>query len=1468
MKNLFRSATFGVLVLPLFGGCGGGGDSAPAGPPPQINVSVTTSGDGDGSISPGASSLTRGQSLSFTLEAAESSELISVTGCAGTLQGNTYTTGPINSPCTVQVRFDLRRYELSIATAGNGEGVVNPDGVVEVAHGQQLTLEIDPAISSLLDGAEGCDGTLDGSAYVTGPIIAACEVTVSFVLRRYDITARHNIGGQIEPSSFNLEHGSTADFVLSPDVAYALESAAGCPGELEDNVFALAPVTGDCELDARFVLREFSFDNGALVEGYAVKGPLAGAVIRVFSLASDWRSSLATISEDRLITAGRSSAQARFAALEIPDDVDGLLLVEITPDEDTLDLTTGAAPVIGRMRSLIDAQAWREGTPVVVSPLTEAVVAIAAETPGASSLAAGLTRAQGIVEGVFGFGVLWDIDLFTSPPLLTGDAGQDVEAAFRHRLAIEALASLAETLAEQLTTAGVAGSTDEVFRALVEDIAADGVIDGVGVAGTETLLAALGNTDALLDALRTPPQSLSLIGTETPLISGLVSVFNDEPTRVGVETERQFDLDALLVPPQPAAQRSFLIRGIANTGGTLTPAQRYVGEGNTLTLTLGRDTGFLLDAIEGCDGSLSEPRYTIAPATRDCSVTATLRRPRVSGTLAAAPGTGVDGTLNDPAAEFRNNTFFEGSQLIPNPVVIGGYVNRVGRGPVGRSFATGNNRDYYQLRLTEGQHVVLYMDGDGITDDLDLILLDVEGFVVDGSVGISPVESLQIPADGEYVIVVSAWQGAANYRLEIDDLPPPVDTGMRLSDPFVADEVIVKLHPAEAATSSRLRQELESLQMLRAATPGAPPRSKLLRLEESHPGRYAISAVSQAMAHRDQLLSDAQLPARFRTEAERRAFETLLMVKALHHDPGTQGAWLNHLYRPLQTGFPNDPRFPEQWHYALIDVPEAWTLGAGEGVIVAVVDTGVYLEHPDLQDQLVPGWDFLLGIPGGDDPGGDESFHGTHVAGTIAAATNNGIGVAGVAYDARIMPLRVCVTTCSGFAILQALRFAAGLENDSGTVPDVPAQVINLSLGRDGGGPSFVEETLYAELRDLDISVIAAAGNTGGRIRSYPASYDTVISVAAVTVDATRAPYSRYGPWVDVAAPGGSFSRGVISEAILSTLANVVTETDEDGNTVARREADYGWLQGTSMAAPHMAGVVALMRGLEPRLSAQDIEFLLRNRAITEDIGEEGRDEFFGWGLINAFMAAEAALATNGEPVELLPYMESEFDFRREGFFGLGGVARFINTGGGTLEFGEATSEDSWLQAVGTQEVDGVLEVEYVIDREGLAPGAYIGTLLVSSENANTGRATIVIRAGETGEREVPRQYVMLLDEQAAEELRERRPISDVARFLTRGQALGDGRQAFTIAGVEPGRYVLVSGSDMDNDGFACGAFEACGAYLDADRDFVVIEIDGEAPRDVEGVEVEVDFVPPDVESLMRGDAHPLRLAPGEVPLP
>ena len=315
-----------------------------------------------------------------------------------------------------------------------------------------------------------------------------------------------------------------------------------------------------------------------------------------------------------------------------------------------------------------------------------------------------------------------------------------------------------------------------------------------------------------------------------------------------------------------------------------------------------------------------------------------------------------------------------------------------------------------------------------------------------------------------------------------------------------------------------------------------------------------------------------------------------------------EAASLNYYVRPLAV--PDDVYYNRQrWHYEMINLPAAWERGLGDGVVVAVVDTGIRRNHPDLSSQLVTGYDFVRNLgqagdgngidpnpedPGDSNDGSPSSFHGTHVAGTVAAASNNSAGVAGVAWNAKIMPLRALgIGGGTTYDVQQAVRYAAGLPNDSGGVPARPADVINLSLG--GGGFSSVDQAVYAQVAEKGIILVSAAGNQSSSQFSYPASYDGVISVSAVNINKARASYSNFGSRVDIAAPGGdSSTRDVngdgVPDLILSTSA-------DDSNSFGIRDS-YALLQGTSMASPHVAGVVALMKSIYPALTIGDFEEL------------------------------------------------------------------------------------------------------------------------------------------------------------------------------------------------------------------------------------------------------------------------------------
>ncbi|MER5374733.1 S8 family serine peptidase [Streptomyces sp. NPDC002553] len=312
---------------------------------------------------------------------------------------------------------------------------------------------------------------------------------------------------------------------------------------------------------------------------------------------------------------------------------------------------------------------------------------------------------------------------------------------------------------------------------------------------------------------------------------------------------------------------------------------------------------------------------------------------------------------------------------------------------------------------------------------------------------------------------------------------------------------------------------------------------------------------------------------------------------------------------------PNDTEYAKQWDLfeptAGMNVPAAWNTATGAGVTVAVIDTG-YVAHSDLAANIVGGYDFIadtaVSVDGDGrdsnpaDPGdwynaGDcgtgvpastSSWHGTHVAGTIAAVTDNGKGIAGIAHGAKISPLRV-LGKCGGYDsdIIDAITWASG-----GTVSGVPAntnvaKVINMSLGGDGACTSATQTAINNAV-NRGTTVVVAAGNENDNVANHsPGNCNNVISVAATSRTGARASYSNFGSLVDISAPGGQTSTGT-ANGILSTL-NSGTKTPSGEN--------YAYYQGTSMATPHIAGLAALLKSAKSSLTPAQIESAIKANA-------------------------------------------------------------------------------------------------------------------------------------------------------------------------------------------------------------------------------------------------------------------------------
>ncbi|MFN8671049.1 MAG: S8 family peptidase [Candidatus Sericytochromatia bacterium] len=296
----------------------------------------------------------------------------------------------------------------------------------------------------------------------------------------------------------------------------------------------------------------------------------------------------------------------------------------------------------------------------------------------------------------------------------------------------------------------------------------------------------------------------------------------------------------------------------------------------------------------------------------------------------------------------------------------------------------------------------------------------------------------------------------------------------------------------------------------------------------------------------------------------------------------------------------NDQKAKEQNGLAVANFPKAWDITFGsKNIVIAVIDTGADLTHPDLKNKLVQGYNIIEP----DKPPMDDNGHGTHASGIAAAETNNKIGVAGAAPNCKIMPVKALNGKGSGDTVNVAYGIVWAVDHG--------ANVLNLSLG--GPQNETVKRAVEYALAK-NVTVVAAMGNSAleaeekkkpSLLKAFPAALPGVISVGAVDFSRQRADFSNYGEWISVAAPGVS---------ILSTMP-----TYETTMTEMEKNKGYDFLDGTSMACPMVAGLAGLILSRYPNYTPQEVKAKLESTAT--DIGKPGFDNEYGYGLINAYKA-------------------------------------------------------------------------------------------------------------------------------------------------------------------------------------------------------------------------------------------------------
>lgn len=813
---------------------------------------------------------------------------------------------------------------------------------------------------------------------------------------------------------------------------------------------------------------------------------------------------------------------------------------------------------------------------------------------------------------------------------------------------------------------------------------------------------------------------------------------------------------------------------------------------------------------------------------------------RLSGTLSVPAGAAVDSDLNDvnQLGRTRNNDLAT-AQALSTPVLLTGSVNRPGSGPTGANLAEGDATDAFVIDLQRGDLVELEFapGSESVAADLDLYVASADGLLTGASDrSDTRYECVRITEPGRYYLKVEAFKQAAGYTLRAGPATTVttgcVATTARTS--FDPGELVVQSRSPDRQAVAALAQEASPRWPTLVSLPGSASerRRGLARLAGDPASTWArSSALSAATVAEAPILRD--IDARL---------DTLRYAKALQAT-GTyayvEPNWRLETSATIGNFPPNDLHYGDQrWHHELIALPaainriQALPVQPAQRPVIAVIDTGVMLDHPDLQPQLASlGRTFLTGrLPGdrnranGDDQRLAEDHavsHGTHVAGTAAAATFNGIGVAGVAPMARLMPLNVFGRNGSAKSIdiLQAMLYAAGLDNSAGVLPARRADVVNLSMGSPGACGVAFQDTIN-RVRAAGTLVVAAAGskadNTGGQSADVqqPANCQGVIAVGAVNSDRQLSRYANTGDALTVAAPGGDLGPAGLasgfSEGIFSTLVNFTGE--------GQRVAGVGPQQGSSMAAPQVSGVLALMRYLDPELSPETVDALFASGQLTDDLGTSGRDNAHGWGLINARKAVEAVLApqtvadgvvSGAAKLGIRPARLDLGSLRSTATLDLVVTAGKRSSASDSVVAARSSSPAITLRA-------GVADASVSLSRQLVE----IDRRLLPVDGTHSLTITLTLRSG--AELTVP----VTLDRPAgsASSGAGWGPVyvtlsdPDTGRVLHSVVAqASQGRYQWQFSGYRRTRVTISAGTDPNNDGTVCGPGEGCGARVTTD---------------------------------------------------
>jgi serine protease len=734
-----------------------------------------------------------------------------------------------------------------------------------------------------------------------------------------------------------------------------------------------------------------------------------------------------------------------------------------------------------------------------------------------------------------------------------------------------------------------------------------------------------------------------------------------------------------------------------------------------------------------------------------------------------------------------NNTFGT-AQILNNPSSVGGYVSFSQYQYANSQPYAEDREDYYKVPLLEGQFLAISVFHAENTSPSSINLV-MEVYRDDGNLNdlVNPIGQVSftgeggsdfvIPQDGDHFVRIRARSlrsGPMLYRLVISDT---LASGMRLNaagyQALATDELVVR-YKAQPNTLADTNSS-GVLGLVRA----------------SGFASFSSSASTKANSSAKHLAQSQNL----------QRLKALRAAESLKSNPNIADVEPNYKVKAANLGV-NDIFSPLQWNLMSIGLPDAWNASTGIGSRVAVIDSGIDSTHIDIQSNvsMSEGYDFVSATNNGDGDGRDtdptdvigSSYHGTLVSGVIAASTNNAEGIAGVAYDATIIPLRALGSSGSGssYDIADAILYAAGLSNSTGLVLSPRADVINLSLGL--SSDSFVIRDAVRAASARGVIVVAAAGNDSSSTPFYPAAYDEVIGVGSINHERARSGFSNYGVNIDLMAPGGTNSTSPLFDGI------------DDGIIGPLNANQYAELIGTSFATPHVVATAALMKQLRPDLDASLFRYLLEQGSLTD---ARDNEFFYGKGIINA---AKAVAAVGGAlPDDLIAFPQTlSFTNGSERL-----VLDLSNPGQGSVEVVSVTSNRAWL-TVADSDTNGLGLGRYAIEMvpQALSGDISSGELTVAYRINGGSLETLAVSAffsRQAKTSDIGEVYVYLLPRATVENSQNSpQPI-----VLIQAVESDQGSYLFDFPAVPVGNYYLEASTDLDGDGTVLDNGEAIGAY-------------------------------------------------------